>query len=93
FARLIEQLRPVFDWIVIDTPPVLPISDARVVSDHADGVLLVVNAQSTNAHLAKRAVSEFHPERILGVVLNKTKDVVAHYYSEYGYEGGTAAAG
>jgi len=92
FAKLIEQLRPVFDWIVIDTPPVLPIADARVVADCADGVLLVVNAQSTHANLAKRAANEFAPKHILGVVLNKTQDVTAHYYSSYGYDKQTAAA-
>jgi len=83
---LLEQLRPVFDWIVIDTPPVLPVADARVAAELADGVLLVVNAQSTNAKLAKRATSEFETKRILGVVLNKTADVTPHYYSHYGYD-------
>jgi capsular exopolysaccharide synthesis family protein len=91
FAKMIEQLRPVFDWIIIDTPPVLPIADARVVSEYADGVILVVNSQSTHAHLAKRAIGEFDSARILGVVLNKTQDVAAHYYSNYGYDKQKAA--
>lgn len=86
FANMIEQLRPVFDWIIIDTPPVLPIADARVVADLADGVLLVVNAQSTHAHLAKRAASELDSKRILGVVLNKTGDPASQYYANYGYD-------
>jgi protein-tyrosine kinase len=93
FANMIEQLRPNFDWIVIDTPPVLPVADARVVAELADGVLLVVNASSTHAQLAKRAVAEFHAERILGVVLNKTQDVAAHYYASYGYGTRESTAG
>lgn len=93
FAKMIEQLRPVFDWIIIDTPPVLPIADARVAAEYADGVMLVVNAQATHGHLAKRALKEFDSNRILGVVLNKTKDVAAHYYSNYGYDRQRAAVG
>jgi capsular exopolysaccharide synthesis family protein len=85
FGLLIEKLRPVFDWIIIDTPPVLPISDARTIADLSDGVLLVVNARSTMAHLAKRATHQFRRESLLGVVLNKTAEPSATYYSTYGY--------
>lgn len=85
FRTLIEQLRPAFDWIVIDTPPVVPIADARTIADLADGVLLVVNAHSTLAHLAKRAVQEFRRESLLGVLLNRTSEPSATYYSAYGY--------
>ncbi len=85
FGRLIEQLRPAFDWIIIDTPPVLPISDARVIADLSDGVLMAVNARSTLAHLAKRAMQEFRRDSLLGVVLNLTSEPSATYYSRYGY--------
>jgi capsular exopolysaccharide synthesis family protein len=85
FGALIEQLRPAFDWIIIDTPPVLPIADARTIAELGDGVLMVVNARSTLTHLAKRAVEEFRRDRLLGVVLNRTSEASASYYSEYGY--------
>jgi capsular exopolysaccharide synthesis family protein len=85
FVKLVEQLRPAFDWIIIDTPPVLPISDARAIADLSDGVLLVVNSRSTQAHLAKRAMQEFRRESLLGVVLNRTFAPSATYYAEYGY--------
>ncbi len=85
FGALIEQLRPAFDWIIIDTPPVLPISDARVIADLSDGVLMVVNARSTLAHLAKRAMQEFRRDSLLGVALNRTSETTATYYSKYGY--------
>ena len=85
FGALIEQLRPSFDWIVIDTPPVLPISDARVIADLSDGVLMVVNSAATLSRLAKRAAQEFRRESILGVVLNRTSDPSATRYSAYGY--------
>ncbi len=85
FGRLIAQLRTVFDWIIIDTPPVVPIVDARSIAELGDGVLLVVNARSTLAHLAKRAMQEFRPDSLLGVVLNRTLEPSASYYSAYGY--------
>lgn len=83
--ELIEQMRPAFDWIVIDTPPVVPIADAPLISDLADGVLLVVNSRSTPAQLAKRAVQQFRQESLLGVVLNRAAEPSASYYSAYGY--------
>jgi capsular exopolysaccharide synthesis family protein len=92
FGALIEQLRPSFDWIVIDTPPVLPISDARVIADLSDGVLMVVNSTATLSRLAKRASQEFRRESILGVVLNRTSDPSATRYSAYGYGYGIQSA-
>ena len=85
FVALIEQLRPAFDWIIIDTPPVLPISDARAIADLSDGVLMVVNARSTPAHLAKRGVREFRRDSLLGVALNRMADPPSAYYAGYGY--------
>ena len=81
-----------FDWIVIDTPPVLPISDARVIADLSDGVLMVVNSTATLSRLAKRASQEFRRESILGVVLNRTSDPSATRYSAYGYGYGIQSA-
>lgn len=89
FGTLIEQLRPAFDWIIIDTPPIVPISDARTIADFADGVLMVVNSRSTLAHLAKRAIQEFRRESLLGVLLNRTSEPSATYYNAYGYRYGS----
>jgi capsular exopolysaccharide synthesis family protein len=84
-GTLIEQLRPLFDWIIIDTPPILPIADARMIADLSDGVLMVVNAPSTLAHLAKRAIKQFRRDSLVGVVLNRTLEPSASYYSAYGH--------
>jgi capsular exopolysaccharide synthesis family protein len=89
FPRLVEQLRPVFDWIIIDTPPTIPISDAPLIADFSDGVLLVVNATSTPSKMAKRAAQQFRKESMLGVVLNRSAEPSRLYYSYsgYGYSG------
>ena len=89
FARLVDQLRPVFDWIIIDTPPTIPIADAPLIAGFSDGVLLVVNATSTPSKMAKRAVQQFRKESMLGVVLNRSAEPSRLYcsYSGYGYSG------
>lgn len=83
--QLIEMLRPLFDWIVIDTPPVIPVSDASILAGLCDGVLLVVNAGSTDVDLASRAKTEFKSETLLGVVLNRCAEGGAEYYKGHSY--------
>lgn len=92
--RLIEQLRPLFDWIIIDTPPVIPVSDASILADLCDGVLLVIKAGATDIKLAARAKAEFKSESLLGVVLNRSADVDAHYSDgyQYGYGYGSVSS-
>jgi capsular exopolysaccharide synthesis family protein len=83
---LMQRLEPLFDWIVIDTSPVIPVSDATLVSGHCDGILLVVRSNSTPSDMARRAREEFPDKLLLGVVLNGTMegDVVRskYYYGE-----------
>ena len=71
---VITEARSHFDWVVVDTPPVGLISDANILSSLVDGVLLVIGAGSTPYPAVKRAVTEFGPDRIVGVVLNRVND-------------------
>ena len=82
---LLERVAPTFDWIIFDTSPILPVSDAAQIATVCDGVLLVVLANSTPLELAQRAGQEFrHAPAILGVVLNQ---VDKHQtYASYRYE-------
>jgi Mrp family chromosome partitioning ATPase len=61
--------RAAYDYIVIDTPPVLGSADVNLVEDYADGVLLVARARATTARSLRRAVEQLAPGRILGVTL------------------------
>jgi len=82
--KLLQIVSPMFDWIIIDTPPVLPVSDAQVMADLADGVLLVVRAAATNFEDAQKASREFRNKNLLGVVLNQAEESKKYgYYSEY----------
>ena len=93
--RLIAEARDVFDWVVIDTPPVALLSDANLLSAICDGVVFVVKAGTTPYELAKRAVDAIGRERILGVVLNRAQQsphTAGYGYGYYDYyEGGGAA--
>lgn len=86
FQMLLERLAPLFDWVLIDTPPVVPVADASMLSKFADGILLVVRAESTPFDLAQRAREEFRDRNLLGVILNRAKHESGygnyyHYYS------------
>jgi capsular exopolysaccharide synthesis family protein len=78
-----------FDWVVIDTPPVLAVTDASVVARWASGVAFVVGSEMTRGRLAERAIEMLAAARpsYIGAVLNRV-DVSRHryYYSQrYGY--------
>ena len=61
---LLQRVEPLFDWIIIDSPPAVPVSDASVLAKACDGVLMVVRSNSTPVDLARRARQEF-PEEAL----------------------------
>jgi len=84
---LLERLTPVFDWIIIDSPPAIAVHDASILADMCDGVLFVVRAGSTDYEVAQRAAGEFRSEDLLGVVLNRVdkNESYGDYY--YGYSG------
>ncbi|MGH9353490.1 MAG: CpsD/CapB family tyrosine-protein kinase, partial [Terriglobia bacterium] len=80
---LLHRLAPLFDWIVIDSPPCVPLSDASVLADLCDGVLMVVLAGKTPFDMAQKAGQQFRDKRLLGVVLNHVAPQAsysAHYY-------------
>jgi capsular exopolysaccharide synthesis family protein len=69
---MLEELRDAFDFIVIDSPPVIAVSDPAVLSATCDGVVLVFNGQKTTTPSARRALERLDKigARILGVILN-----------------------
>jgi capsular exopolysaccharide synthesis family protein len=77
-----------FDWVVLDTPPVALLTDAKLLAAMIDTALLVVNAKTTPYPLAMRAVEAIGASRVLGVVLNRAErsEVFAGYpYYSYSY--------
>jgi capsular exopolysaccharide synthesis family protein len=80
--NFLERVKPAFDWIIIDSPPALPVADATVLGAMCDGVLFVVRANSTPSETAQKACKELAGTNVLGVVLN-TVDATSEYGSYY----------
>ena len=87
---VIEQLKLIYDVILIDTPPLLAVTDAQIVATSCDGVILVVDQGSVRREIAKKALQNLQTvnARILGVVMNnvKRKSNDQSYYYYYGAE-------
>ena len=87
-AQLMQRLTAAFDWVIVDTPPTIPVSDAHVLSSVCDGSLLVVMAGATPLDLAQKAAQQFHDRHMLGAILNRAERGTGYhsnYYYEYGY--------
>ena len=84
---LLEQLKKRFEIIVIDTPPLLPVTDAAVAAAHADGAVLVVRyAKTTRGQIAAAVRSlKSVDARLLGSILNMTPLKGSDGYESYGY--------
>jgi protein-tyrosine kinase len=85
---LLDHLAPLFDWIIIDSPPAIAMSDASLLADMSDGVLMVVAAGKTPFDLAQKTREQFKKARLLGVTLNRVEphSTGSSYY--YGYYNG-----
>ena len=86
---LLNNCRRNFDFVVIDTPPVLAVTDAVVLSRNADGVLLVVRSAQTSEQSLLRARDLLLRvnARIAGVLVNRANFHSSDYYDWYGYLG------
>ncbi|MGA7909026.1 MAG: CpsD/CapB family tyrosine-protein kinase [Candidatus Sulfotelmatobacter sp.] len=82
---LLQRVEPLFDWIVVDSPPAVPVSDASLLATACDGVLMVVRCNATPFDMARRARQEFSDQALVGVVLNGA-DGEASAYARYYYE-------
>lgn len=101
FTKALQVLEGRFDRIVIDSPPTQAVSDALVLSTHANALIYVVKSESTSIPLVKRGVGQLLQNNapITGVVLNQVdiKKAQKHgysyggYYDYYGYSGGKEA--
>lgn len=90
-AALIQAARGVYDYIILDTPPMSAGSDAEVLSDLADGALLVVRQNQASAGALRGALEVLQGTRakVLGCVLNDCRSSPITDQSSYGYGYGT----
>lgn len=87
YTRVLTEARRMFDYIVIDAPPLGIFTDANVLMSRADGALLVVRAGKTRYSVVDKLLEQMPRERLLGVVLNRADEQpeATNYYSQYRY--------
>lgn len=83
--RLIEEAKETFDWVIIDTPPIVLLPDANLLAAMADAAVLVIKAHSTPHELVKRASDAIGARRIIGTVLNQAAATATAGYGYGGY--------
>lgn len=87
---LLDRVTPVFDWVILDSPPCLPVADSIMLADYSDCILMVVRAGSTPMETAQRALQELNGKNIAGVILNSVEEnhlYGSYYYQAYGNSG------
>jgi capsular exopolysaccharide synthesis family protein len=90
FARTLEQLSNKYDRIIIDSPPVIPVTDAQILAAICDVTLLVLRAEKSTRKISQRARDGLLSvgARILGIVVNdvpRKSGRYGYYYGGYGY--------
>jgi polysaccharide chain length determinant protein (PEP-CTERM system associated) len=81
---LLQALAPAFDWIIMDSPPIVPVADVKLLAEFCDTVVLVIRAGETPFDIAQKACQELRGKPVLGVILNRVEPTYA--YSSYYYK-------
>ena len=87
-SELLSKLGNWFDWMIIDSPPVVPLADSTVWSTMSDLVLLVVREGTTPKKALVKAVDAIDKSKLCGIVLNDAMSPESKYYRQY-YVGST----
>lgn len=85
--RLLSAARRNFDYVLIDTPPVVPLPDSRLLARCVDGFLIVVAAHKTPRRALAEALTLVDPAKTIGLVFNGDDRALSPYSSYYGYYG------
>ena len=93
-SELLQEAREIYDYVLIDLPPVLPVADALVLGAVVDGVVLVIDSGKEKVDLARDVKKQLQHAgaNILGVVLNKVRSEHLGYGYGYGYYYGSKEA-
>jgi succinoglycan biosynthesis transport protein ExoP len=86
-AGVIEKLSTQFDWVLIDSPPVSPLTDALLLARQTNATLLVAREGRTPRETLERAIALLGRQRVLGIVLNGMEGLDRLYSGYYGYVG------
>jgi len=87
-GQILNELKKQFDFVIIDTPPILPVTDALVISRYADAIIFIVNSRDSRSRDIKESLDRIKSvsSRVDGFVLNSTELPTSRY--RYGYRYG-----
>jgi capsular exopolysaccharide synthesis family protein len=77
---LLQEMGPVFDWVILDSPPTLPVADAVMLADLSDGVVNVVRAARTSFDTAQKSCRQLRDKNLLGIALNCSEEGASSIY-------------
>jgi capsular exopolysaccharide synthesis family protein len=86
-ALLMQKLSSLFDWVVVDSPPVIPVTDALSLARQTSATILVAREGCTPREAVEKAVALIGKQRLLGVILNGVEGLDRLYSGYYGYYG------
>ena len=82
-SSLLKTARDQYDFVIIDTPPLLPVFDASLLARIVDGVLIVVAANQTPRKLLAESLNLLDQSKVLGIVFNSDSHPMFGYYHGY----------
>jgi protein-tyrosine kinase len=87
-AMLLKRVAPLFEWIILDSPPSLPVADASVLAEHCDALVVVIRACMTPAEVVQKGCQQLKGRKVVGLVLNAAQEDVQTYGygSAYGHD-------
>jgi capsular exopolysaccharide synthesis family protein len=85
---LLGEARAHYDYVLIDTPPLVLVPDSRLIGRWVDGFLIVVAAHKTPRRLLGEGLNLLDPAKVLGMVFNFDNEPVSGYHGYYGYGSG-----
>ena len=87
FKTLLEEARKVYDYIIIDTPPLGPVIDAAVIAPQCDGIILVMDTGHVRRRQALEVIDQLKKTgcKVLGVIMNNVKKERKTYYKKSRY--------
>jgi capsular exopolysaccharide synthesis family protein len=84
---LLAEARTEYDYVLIDTPPLVPVPDSRLIGRWVDGFVVVVAAHKTPRRLLGEGLNLLDPAKVLGLVFNFDSRPLSSYHGYYGYGG------
>jgi Mrp family chromosome partitioning ATPase len=84
-AEFVQEARKRFDYVVVDTPPILSVPDCRVISKWVDGFVIVVAAHRTPRKMLEEALNVMEPSKVIGLVFTRDDHSAASYYAYGAY--------